>query len=139
MVVLEKVLPVHCLLKQCPAYHRLSAYLMKSVSVYLQLLIYLSFYVYCNGLVWDFQASTRQVCPLSLLLSLCHSQASSELPPSTNLPRPLCRTPCTAGRVVSISYRNNLFLLRFCQARHFKSYVKLTEFCGFCSSFNFSD
>lgn len=136
IVVLGKVLPVHCLPEQYPAYHRLSAYLMKSVPVYLQFLICLSFYLYCNGLVWYFQASTMQVFHLSPLFFFCHSWACSEVPPSSNLPRLSCRTPCAAGRVVSISYWNNLFLLRFCQARHFKSYIKLTEFFGFCSSFN---
>lgn len=132
---------MHCLPKQYPVYHRMRASLMKSVPVYLQFLIYLSFYLHCNGLILDFQASTMKGFHLSLsflyFFFFCHSQICSEVSsPSSNLPRFPCRTPYAARRVVSISYGNNLFLLRFCRARHFKSYVKLTEFFQFCSSFN---
>lgn len=117
---------MHCFPKQYPAYHRLSAYLMKSVPVYLQFL----FCLYCNCLGLHFQASTVQVFHLNPLLLFV---IPGSVPLSSNLPRLPCRTTCAAGRVIRISYWNNLVLLRFCQARHLKSYVKLTEFFGVCS------
>lgn len=74
---------------------------MKSVPVYIQFMIYLSLYLYYNGLVLDFQASTMQIFHLSLLFFfffLVIPRSCSEIPPRCNLPRFPYRTSCPAGR-----------------------------------------